>query len=371
MRLKHRGTVVLIGVLALSPAMASIAGASPRASAASAMRAQVSATGECQPVGSGVWTQSAVQAATGAHNVVTVFNVPKKLTQCTLAFLNPGLSYPYFATLSSGMFAAAKFYGVHFVQTNLNFNYGLAAQQFRTIEPEHPAVVGVQTSNTALWSAVQSAHLPLLTVDSVQAGDPHHIGVNNVLVADEAAGMLAPAVQALLARQGAWEGKTLVYVGLSASDCPPCDQRVQAELAELRADGVSISSSNTIITETYPGGRSPTVDSAQEYFADVLTAHPDDVFVVASFGDEPVVGALQAAKAAGRLGDLLAVSLGGDSVAVAALQDATYTGVYLGAVAFNPYSEGWNWVAAALAIAEHKSYSAYQASQILTTASVG
>jgi ABC-type sugar transport system substrate-binding protein len=300
--------------------------------------------------------------------VVPVFAVPKKMTHCTIAFLNPGLSYPYFANMSLGMHAAAKFYGVHFVETNLNFNYGLAAQQFRTIQPDKPAVIGVQTSNAALWSATQSAHLPLLTVDSVQVGDRYHMGVDNVAVGDEAADVLAPALKRKLA--GPWSGKTLIYEAMSASDCPACDARVNAELARLRVDGVNIAPANATTTYTYPGGTA-TVNGAQEYFADALTANPNAVFVVASFGDEPVVGALQAAQAANRLGDIQAVSLGGDSVAVSALKGGAYKGVYLGAVAFNPYSEGWNWVAAAIAIAEHKPYSAYKAQQMLTAKSLG
>lgn len=323
-------------------------------------------TKECQAASSKTWTKSLVIQHTGVRGVDPVFNVPQKLTSCTLAFLNPGLSYPYFEQLSQGMEGAARLYHVKFIQTNLNFNYGEAAQQFATVEPERPAVVGVQTSNDALWNATKSAHIPLVTVDSTQAGDPYHMGVNNAVVGKEAATLLAPAIKKKLA--GAWAGKTLMYVALDASGCPACSTRVQVELSALEADGISFA--NTIDNTTYVGN-SATVTASQEYFADVLTANPNDVFVVASFGDEPVVGSLQAANAAGRIGDVLAVSLGGDNVAIQALRDATYDGSYLGAVDFNPYSEGWNWVATAIAVAEHKPYKAYEAQKILTAASVG
>lgn len=346
-----------------------VSGIATLASSAVAATPHSSGAAQCQASGTATWTPKQVAHAAPGHHVVPAFNVPKKLTQCTLAFLNPGLSYPYFANLSSGMHAAAKFYGVHFVETNLNFNYGQAAQQFNTIKPDDPAVLGVQTSNVALWSATKAAHVPLLTVDSVQAGDKYHMGVNNVAVADQAADVLAPAVKKKLA--GPWKGKTLIYEGMSASDCPPCDTRVKTELSRLRADGVEIASGNATQAETYPNGGTATVNSTQEYFADALTANPNAVFILASFGDEAVVGALQAAKAANRLGDVIGVSLGGDSVAIGALRNSAYKGAYLGAVAFNPFSEGWNWMADAIAIAEHKPYKAYKAQRLLTAKNVG
>src|SRR5262245_9080609 len=74
-----------------------------------------------------VWTPADVAKVAKANGVapfVPVYAVPKKLSKrYKLAFVNPDLSNPFFATWSKAMKAAAKFYGVQFVQANAATKY--------------------------------------------------------------------------------------------------------------------------------------------------------------------------------------------------------------------------------------------------------
>src|SRR5882762_2247167 len=87
-----------------------------------------------------------------------------------------------------------------------------------------------------------------------------------------------------------------------------------------------------------PPGQDPTT-SAGSTFTDFLTAHPNDAVLVVSYGDEPVIGSINAAKAANRGGDILAVSNGGDTAARLALRDSSNKDILLAAVDFQPYAE--------------------------------
>jgi ABC-type sugar transport system substrate-binding protein len=92
--------------------------------------------------------------------------------------------------------------------------------------------------------------------------------------------------------------------------------------------------------------------------------------LVVSYGDEAVIGSINAAKAANRGGDILAVSNGGDTAARLALRDHSDDGILVAAVDFQPYAEGWNWVEAAIATAMGKRFGTFTVQRVLTSADV-
>ena len=92
--------------------------------------------------------------------------------------------------------------------------------------------------------------------------------------------------------------------------------------------------------------------------------------LVVSYGDEPVIGSINAAKAVNRGGDVLAVSNGGDPAARLALRDHSNDGILVAAIDFQPYAEGWNWVEAAIATAMGQPFGTFAVQRVLTSANV-
>jgi ABC-type sugar transport system substrate-binding protein len=314
--------------------------------------------------GGGTFTAAEVSAATGTYHVKPLFAVPKQLPKrYRLAFLNPGLSYPYFATWSAGMKAAAKFYGVDLDEADLNFSYDNQLSQYNQLAVKEPDVIGSQPMNDATYSQAQRDGVKIVLIDGTFKDAPH-FGVDDAQVGKLAVDTLVPAAKAKLS--GAWKGKKVDVVGLTSPNCSPCDARVKASFAEAGAT-LGIPAANT--TMLTPQGQDPTT-SAGSTFNDFLTAHPDDAVVVVSYGDEPVIGSINAAKAADRGGDVLAVSNGGDTAARLALRDSSDKGILVAAVDFQPYAEGWNWVEAAIATAMGKPFGTFAVQRVLTSANV-
>jgi ABC-type sugar transport system substrate-binding protein len=129
---------------------------------------------------------------------------------------------------------------------------------------------------------------------------------------------------------------------------------------------LTIADSNVVVSEK--AGGDPTV--SQAVVTNVLTAHPNSVFVIVGLNDETVVGALHALDAAHRLGDAVTVSLGADKLGREALRNPTYANTLLGAVDFNPYAEAWDLIAAAVAIARGETFKPYSISTFLTASTV-
>ncbi|GAA5180246.1 hypothetical protein GCM10023322_12110 [Rugosimonospora acidiphila] len=310
------------------------------------------------------YTAAEVAAATGAYKVRPLFAVPKKLPEhYRFAFLNPSLSYPYFATWSQGMKAAAKFYGVSLDQSDLNFKYDTELSAYQQIAVKQPTVIGSGQMNDATYNAVERDHAKIVMIDG-SFKNVAHFGVDDEQVGKLATDALADQAKAKMA--GAWKGRTVLVAGITSANCTPCDTRVKASFAEAEAK-LGIPAANT--TMLTPPGQDPT-SSAASTFTDFLTAHPKDVVLVVSYGDEPVIGAINAAKAAGRKDDILAVSNGGDSAARIALRDTSNAGVLVAAIDYQPYAEGWNWIEAAIATAMNKPLASYQVNRVLTAANV-
>jgi ABC-type sugar transport system substrate-binding protein len=309
-------------------------------------------------------TAAEVASATGTFKVKPLFAVPKTLPKkYRLAFLNPGLSYPFFATWSEGMKAAAKYYGVDLDEADLNFKYDTQLDQYKQLAVKMPDVVGSQPMNDATYNQARQDEVRLVLIDG-SFKDVPRFGVDDAQVGALAVDTMTAAAKAKMS--GAWEGRKVLVAGLTSPSCGPCDARVKAAFAKAES-ALGIPAANT--TMLTPQGQDPTT-SAGSTFNDFLTAHPDDAVLIVSYGDEPVIGAINAAKAANRDGDILAVSNGGDTAARLALRDPSNSGVMVGAVDFQPYAEGWNWVEAAIATAMGQPFEEFAVGRVLTAANV-
>jgi len=309
-------------------------------------------------------TAAEIASATGSYKVEPLFAVPKTLPKkYRLAFLNPGLSYPYFATWSDGMKDAAKYYGVELDQADLNFKYDTQLDQYKQLAVKLPDVVGSQPMNDATYNQAKQDDVRLVLIDG-SFKDVPHFGVDDQQVGTLAVDTMTAAAKAKLS--GAWKGRKVLVAGLTSANCGPCDARVKAAFGRA-GSALGIPAANT--TMLTPQGQDPTT-SAGATFNDFLTAHPDDAVLVVSYGDEPVIGAVNAAKAANRDGDILAVSNGGDSAARLALRDPSNAGVLVAAVDYQPYAEGWNWVEAAIATAMGRPFEEFAVDRVLTPANV-
>jgi ABC-type sugar transport system substrate-binding protein len=310
------------------------------------------------------YTAAEIEAATAGYRVKPLFAVPKQLPKkYRLAFLNPGLSYPYFATWSAGMKAAATFYGVDLDQADLNFKYDTQLDQYKQLSVKGPDVIGSQPMNDSAYSQAKRDGVKIVLIDGTFKDVPH-FGVDDEQVGKLAVDTMAAATKAKMS--GAWKGKKVDVVGLTAPNCAPCDARVKASFTQAEST-LGIPAANT--TMLTPPGQDPTT-SAGSTFNDFLTAHPNDAVLVVSYGDEPVIGSINAAKAANRGGDILAVSNGGDTAARLALRDSSNKDILVAAVDFQPYSEGWNWVEAAIATAMGKPFQTFTVERVLTSANV-
>jgi ABC-type sugar transport system substrate-binding protein len=312
----------------------------------------------------GTHSAAEVAAATGTYKVKPLFAVPKTLPKkYRLSFLNPGLSYPYFATWSDGMKDAAKYYGVDLDQADLNFKFDTQLDQYRQLAIKQPDVIGSQPMNDATYNQAKADGVKVLLIDG-SFKDAPHFGVDDEQVGKLSVDTMTAAAKAKQA--GDWKGKKVLVAGLTSPNCAPCDARVKASFATAES-ALGIPAANT--TMLTPQGQDPTT-SAGSTFNDFLTAHPNDAVLIVSYGDEPVIGALNAAKAANRDQDILAVSNGGDSAARLALRDASNKGILIAAIDFQPYAEGWNWVEAAIATATGQPFAAFTIGRVLTADNV-
>lgn len=312
----------------------------------------------------GSWTAQEVAAATGAHKVTPLFAVPKSLPKkYRLAFLNDGKSLSFFASWSAGMNDAAKFYGVSLDEADLNFHYENELSLYQQLAVKQPDVVGANVMNEPVYQAITKNGSKLVMIDGKFNNVPN-FGVSDVEVGQLSATTVEQPVKARLA--GDWKGRHVMLVSVSAPNCTPCDTRAKAANSAA-ATGLGLTAADTTILT--PPGQDPT-SAAQSTFTDFLTSHPDQAVVLVYGGDESAVGALNAARAAGRSKDVLVLSNGGDETARKALRDPANATMLVGSVDYQPYSEGWNWVEAAIATAMGQSFDAYQVTRVLTPQNV-
>jgi len=311
----------------------------------------------------GEWTAAEVLEGSDGRVAAPLFAVPRNVDAFEFAFLNPGLSVPTFKDWQTGVQDAADFYGVKITQTDLDLKYENALTAYGTVAVKSPVIVGsgAGAANAALLAGVEADGAKLVLIDQDLEGAPS-FGVDNATTGEIGGEFLSESAQARI--DDDWAGKNVVYVGISAASCEPCDVRVQKG-GEVVAEKLGL--------ESKPGFLLPdpgTADQAQIVFTDYLTAHPNDVFVILGFGDGAAVGALNALKAADRLDDAVVGSLGGDISGRAALRDPSNATTFVGALDFNPYQEGWNWIEAAIATQLGESFAEYDASTVLTPENV-
>jgi len=312
----------------------------------------------------GTYTAAEVAAGSGAYQVKPLFAVPKKLPKkYRLAFLNNGKSNAFFATWSQGMHDAAKFYGVDFDDADLDFKYENELSAYQQLAVKQPDVVGANVMNSAVYTQITKDGAKIVMIDGSFQSVPNY-GVPDDQVGQLAIKQLEDPAKAKLAAD--WKGRKLDIVGMTAPNCGPCDARVKAAFAQAQSDLGVAASDTTMLT---PAGQDPT-SASQSTFADFLTAHPKDVVLVMSYGDEPVIGAINAAKAANRGGDILAITNGGDEAARAAIRDTSNKGILVGSIDYQPYAEGWNFVEAAIATAMGQSFSSFTVDRVLTAQNV-
>jgi len=314
--------------------------------------------------GSGTWSAAEVAKGSGSYQVKPLFAVPKTLSKkYSIVFLNNGKSNAFFATWSQGMTDAAKFYGVNFEDADLNFKYENELSAYQQLAVKQPDVVGANVMNSAVYNQITKDGAKIVMIDGSFQNVPHY-GVPDDQVGQLAIKQLETPAKAKL--DGDWKGKHLVVVGMSAPNCAPCDARVKAAFAQAETD-LSVAPSDTFMLT--PAGQDPT-SASQSTFADFLTAHPNDAVLVMSYGDEPVIGAVNAAKAANRTGDVLAITNGGDEAARAAIRDSSNAGILVGSIDYQPYAEGWNFIEASIATAMGKPFSPFSVDRVLTAQNV-
>lgn len=318
---------------------------------------------EATPTPAGeVWTPEEVAAATGNHGVIPVAAIPKKLKKrYLLAFINPGLNIPFFQEWSNAMKAAAEFYGVDLIESDMQLKWEDTVTHFNTLNARNPDIFGTLTLSTeAVKAAADAAGKPIIPIDIPIPGNPYFLGIPNAKAGQLGAELLGPAVKAKM--EGEWKGRRLIYLGLSDLSCEPCETRINTGLETLRKY-VDIPDENVIKLD-----RGGTQDPGRSQTADVLTANPTAVFAILSLNDEGGVGALQAVQAAGREQDALLVTLGADPLARTELRKGSPT--YVGAIDFNPWAEGWNWVEAAIITLEGGTFQPYDIARAVTPQNV-
>lgn len=287
-----------------------------------------------------------------------VAKVPKGNQNVTFGFINWAISYPFFKEWSNGMKAATKLFGIKFLELDSNWNTGGQTALFDQLIAQGADVIGAMPGNQVMVSKANAAGVKFIVIDTIIPGSAF-IGIPDKKAGELAGNHLGKALKEKLA--GPWKGRKILYLGFGGAGCSQCTTRVQSALATIRT--------------YHPAtrGQYPTmgdIEGVQRFVTDILTSHPSPKwgFVMTSFGDEPLVGAANALKAAKRLKDGLIVTQGGDSTGRKLVRD--FPGTVIGSVDFNPFSEGFNWVIAGLAYLKGKHFSQYPVTSILTLANV-
>ncbi|HEY6570651.1 MAG TPA: sugar ABC transporter substrate-binding protein [Candidatus Limnocylindrales bacterium] len=358
------GLAVMLLIAACSPTAASpsAAPASQPATAAPTEAPPASAPAESSSAAASGdrHTPEEVDAATGEHHVSSIYAVPKTLKEkYLLAFLNPGRSVPFFVDWSDGMNAAADYYGVDLIETDLDLKFENTVSSYESISGQDPDVLGtLTTAGVALKAQADKVGLPIIPIDIAIEGNPYYLGVPNEKSGQFAGDYIAKAAAAKLA--GDWAGRNVVYIGLGSTN-PEVQKRTLGALEEIRKT-IPIDDANVV--HLLCDGQAEPCNTAT---VDALTAHPNDVFLIVGMNDEAGVGGLQAVKAQGRAKDALMVTLGADKAGRDILRSDS-DGVMIGAVDYNPWAEGWSWVEAALAVAEGEGdqFKEYDVNRVIT-----
>lgn len=324
--------------------------------------AQRLAPGHAQVPTGPTYTPAQVAKASAPWGCKPVYSVPAGDKGTRLAFINPGPADPYVAAWSAGYKAAAKFYGASLKEAFLgNYAFNKLIDQYHSVSAFDPQVVGAlgdSGTGLALLAATKADHRKLVFIDTIVKGGTQ-IGLQNTQGGKLEAMQLKKAVVPLL--NGAWKGHQIVVVGFSGPGCEPCDQRIQGAFDEVKT---YLPNAKYLFLRDVADN----VNAAQVRMTDEITAYPGADFVVVSLDDETGGGAFNAIRQANIESRARLASLGGDNLAVSNLSKGSPT--YVASIDAKPFCEAWNWVEAALAVKDGKSFAPYPFTGVITPANV-
>jgi ABC-type sugar transport system substrate-binding protein len=309
-----------------------------------------------------MYTPAQVAAASKPWQCKPVYPVPASDKGVKLAFINPGPADPYVAAWSFGYKAAAKFYGENLKEAFLgNYAFSKLIDQYHSLSAFNPDVVGAlgdSGTGLALLAATKADHRKLVFIDTIVKGGIQ-IGLQNAQGGKLEGQALKTSVVPLLS--GAWKGHKVVVVGFSGPGCEPCDQRVQGAFDEIKT---FLPNAKYLFLRDVADN----VNAAQVRMTNEITAFPGADFVVASLDDETGGGAFNAIRQAKIEDRARLATIGGDNLAIANL--LKHSPSYVASIDAKPFCEAWNWVEAALAVKDGKTFKPYPFTGILTPANV-
>ena len=310
----------------------------------------------------GTYTPAQVAKASAPWKCKPVYSVPASDKGTKLAFINPGPADPYVAAWSFGYKAAAKFYGASLKEAFLgNYAFSKLIDQYHSVSAFDPDVVGAlgdSGTGLALLAATKADHRKLVFIDTIVKGGIQ-IGLQNKEGGKLEGQQLKKAVVPLL--NGSWKGNKVVVVGFSGKGCEPCDQRVQGAFDEIKT---FLPNAKYLFLRDVADN----VNAAQVRMTDLITGNPGADFVVAALDDETGGGAFNAIRQAKIESKARLATLGGDNLAIANILKKSPA--YVASIDAKPFCEAWNWVEAALAVKDGKTFSPYPFTGVITPANV-
>lgn len=307
-----------------------------------------SSEGGCDP--SVTYSADDIAAAAAPNVVTSIYAVPVCFVDGppTLAYLAFDLSIPILNEYNDGVEDAADFYGAEILVSDLSAQTGETMNRYEAMTARDPDVVGtmINDSDNALNQRVQADGRQLL-LSGPSFSDPpadapsvYPIDIDAAMGTDVGA-MLGEEAAARL--EDGWSGRNVVFIGVGDDDNAVVKVRTDSALAAAR-EFVDIGDEDVVRLDTN-GDES----TAQSMTLDALTAHPDDVVIIAPLNDETGVAAAQAVRDAGRQADAIVVLHGGGAFARDAIRNDT-DNLIIGAIYQNAYAEGWAWTEGAIAL---------------------
>jgi len=290
------------------------------------------------------WAAADVTAATGSEKCVPLATLPKKLNKAVkIGFVGANNAHPFHGTVQKGIEDAAKFYGVEFV--NMDAAGGAVLDLAETMMTQDVQAIGVlgQGMDTIdpVGATAQEKAILFIPADSGKTDySPYTYGVADSLSGKRGGEMLAEGVKKKM--EGDWAGKELFFLEATYNSIPACVARTGGAKKAF-AEAMALDADHQI---QFDGA----VGTVSDMIKATLTAHPDAVFGMIPCWDQLGVDPWNVAKEAGRGGDVMLVTLGGDKPYADLL--ITKPENYYGYVEFQPYCEGWGWTETAIALLE-------------------
>jgi ABC-type sugar transport system substrate-binding protein len=299
---------------------------------------------EATPVPVEFWAPENVTAATGNEKCVPLATLPKTLSNAKkIGFVGANNAHPFHGLVQQGIEAAAKFYGVEFVNMDAAGNPVLdLAETMMTQDVQAIGVLG-QGMDTIdpIGASAQEKSIIFIPADSGKTEySPYTYGVADALSGKRGGELLAEGVKKKM--EAEWAGRELFFLEATYNAIPACVARTGgAKKAFVEAMGLD---------EEHVIQFDAAVGTIADMIQATLTANPDAVFGMIPCWDQLGVDPWNVAKEAGRGGDVMLVTLGGDKPYADLL--ITKPENYYGYVEFQPFCEGWGWAETAIALLE-------------------